>query len=61
MKPVVVVGGGIAGLATAYELARQQIPFVVLERSTRLVRALSAMLGWSDGFRPVGWHGSRQM
>ena len=32
---VVVVGGGIAGLATAYELSRSGVSFVVLERAPR--------------------------
>ncbi|OFV90140.1 MAG: protoporphyrinogen oxidase [Acidobacteria bacterium RIFCSPLOWO2_02_FULL_64_15] len=32
---VVVVGGGIAGLATAYELHRRHVSFVVLERASR--------------------------
>jgi oxygen-dependent protoporphyrinogen oxidase len=32
---VVVVGGGIAGLATAYELSRRGVSFVVLESSPR--------------------------
>jgi len=32
---VVIVGGGIAGLATAYELSRQGASFVVLERAPR--------------------------
>ena len=32
---VVVVGGGIAGLAAAYELSRRNISFVVLERAAR--------------------------
>jgi protoporphyrinogen/coproporphyrinogen III oxidase len=32
---VVVVGGGIAGLATAYELWRRGTPFVLLERAAR--------------------------
>jgi protoporphyrinogen/coproporphyrinogen III oxidase len=31
----VVVGGGIAGLSVAYELQRQNVPFVLLERSGR--------------------------
>ena len=35
MTPVVIVGGGMAGLATAYELHRQRVPFVVLERGPR--------------------------
>ena len=29
---VVIVGGGIAGLATAYELHARGVPFVLLER-----------------------------
>lgn len=36
MTPVVIVGGGIAGLATAYELTRQQVPFVLLESGPRV-------------------------
>lgn len=32
---VVVIGGGIAGLATAYELSRRGISFVVLEAASR--------------------------
>src|SRR5258708_3336020 len=33
---VVVIGGGIAGLATAYELSRQEVPFVLLEGGPRV-------------------------
>jgi oxygen-dependent protoporphyrinogen oxidase len=36
MKPVVIVGGGIAGLAAAYELHRQHLPFVLLESGPRV-------------------------
>jgi oxygen-dependent protoporphyrinogen oxidase len=32
---VAIVGGGIAGLAVAYELSRRQVSFVVLERASR--------------------------
>jgi oxygen-dependent protoporphyrinogen oxidase len=32
---IAVIGGGIAGLAAAYELSRRQIPFVVVERAPR--------------------------
>jgi oxygen-dependent protoporphyrinogen oxidase len=35
MSDVIVVGGGIAGLATAYELHRRGAPFVLLENSSR--------------------------
>ena len=35
MQPVVIVGGGIAGLATAYELHRRGYPFVLLEAGRR--------------------------
>ena len=33
---VVVIGGGIAGLATAYELSRRRVPFVLLESGPRI-------------------------
>ncbi len=33
--PVVIVGGGMAGLAAAYELHRQGVPFVLLEQRAR--------------------------
>src|SRR5215510_2275416 len=36
MIPVVIVGGGIGGLATAYELNRQRVPFVLLESGSRV-------------------------
>ena len=32
---VVVIGAGIAGLATAYELQKRGVPFVILERAAR--------------------------
>src|SRR4026209_2436366 len=35
MHPVVIVGGGIAGLSTAFELPRRQQPFVLLEAGAR--------------------------
>lgn len=36
MKPVVIVGGGIAGLAAAQRLASRGVPFTLLERDGRL-------------------------
>jgi oxygen-dependent protoporphyrinogen oxidase len=36
MRPVVVVGGGIAGLAAAYELHKQRVPFLLLEAGARV-------------------------
>src|SRR5258706_4973461 len=32
---VVIVGGGISGLASAYELSQRRVSFVVLERAPR--------------------------
>lgn len=49
---VIVLGGGIAGLAAAYELHRQQIPFVLLEAAPRVGGVI-----WSepvDGFTVDG-------
>jgi oxygen-dependent protoporphyrinogen oxidase len=36
VTPVVIVGGGIAGLAAAYELGRRGVPFCLLEGSARV-------------------------
>ena len=35
MTPVVIVGGGMAGLSTAYELHLRQVPFILLEGRAR--------------------------
>ena len=35
MNDVIIVGGGIAGLATAYELHRRSVPFVLFESGSR--------------------------
>jgi oxygen-dependent protoporphyrinogen oxidase len=34
--PVVIVGGGVSGLAAAYELARRHVPFLLLEAAPTL-------------------------
>jgi oxygen-dependent protoporphyrinogen oxidase len=36
ITPVVIVGGGIGGLATAYELHQHRVPFVLLESGARV-------------------------
>ena len=36
MKPVVINGGGIPGLAAAWELYQREVPFILLEASDRL-------------------------
>jgi protoporphyrinogen/coproporphyrinogen III oxidase len=36
ITPVVIVGGGIGGLATAYELHQRHVPFVLLESGARV-------------------------
>ena len=35
MLPITIVGGGITGLAAAYELSKRQVPFVLLEAGPR--------------------------
>jgi len=35
MTDVIIIGGGIAGLSTAYELSRRDVSFVLLERAPR--------------------------
>ena len=34
--PVVIVGGGIAGLSAAYELAKANVPYTIVEQRPRL-------------------------
>ena len=53
MKRIAIIGGGIAGVAAAYELALQQragaaIEFVLFEASPRLGGIVESV--WRDGF-----------
>src|SRR5918996_1033789 len=36
MLDVIIIGGGIAGLSAAYELARRNVPFLLLEGRVRV-------------------------
>ena len=36
MKPVVIIGGGVAGLAAAYELGKAGISALILEKQGRV-------------------------
>ncbi|HYZ86071.1 MAG TPA: FAD-dependent oxidoreductase, partial [Bryobacteraceae bacterium] len=36
MRPVVVIGGGLSGLSTAYYLSKGGVPVVLCEKSQRL-------------------------
>ncbi len=47
-KPVVIVGGGLAGIACARMLHRQQIPYVLLEAEDRVGGKLKT--DWVQGF-----------
>jgi len=49
--PVVIVGGGIAGCATAYYLALRSIPSIVVEQSC----VAAAASGKAGGFLARGW------
>ncbi|KAK6940424.1 FAD-binding domain [Dillenia turbinata] len=55
-RDVVIIGGGICGLATALALHRKNIRSVVLERSETL-RATGAGIG----IRPNGWRALEQL
>lgn len=41
--PIVVVGGGIAGLAAAFALHRERVPFLLLEASSRVGGAIRSV------------------
>jgi oxygen-dependent protoporphyrinogen oxidase len=48
MKPVIVIGGGITGLAAAWELQQQGVPYLLLEAGPRLGGKI--MTDRRDGF-----------
>ena len=35
-KPVIIIGGGLTGLITAYELTKANIPFIILEKNSHV-------------------------
>lgn len=50
---VVILGGGIAGLAAAYELKKNKIPFRVFEASSRLGGRIRSVQAGGEGFPSV--------
>ncbi|KAI6781307.1 uncharacterized protein J7T54_004080 [Emericellopsis cladophorae] len=67
-KPVIIVGAGLAGLVTAFELSRKAIPTVILDQEPR--SSLGGQAFWSLGGlfmvdsarqRRMGIHDSREL
>ena len=54
-KPVAVIGAGPAGLAAGYELARQNVPPIVLERDSK-VGGISRTEEYKGFFFDIGGH-----
>ncbi len=48
MNPIVIIGGGVAGLGAAWKLRKHHHPFLVLESSSMLGGRLSTLVG--DGW-----------
>ncbi|HEU4346999.1 MAG TPA: FAD-dependent oxidoreductase, partial [Actinoplanes sp.] len=53
MRTAVVVGAGMAGLATAGALARAGWRVTVLERAERVAAAPTALVLWPNGLRAL--------
>ena len=53
IRPVVILGGGIGGLATAYQLLKQGIPAILVERNAEL-GGLMRPVKWGDFQLDVG-------
>jgi len=53
----IVVGGGQAGLASGYQLSRQQLPFVILDASARIGDAWRNRWDSLRLFSPAGFDG----
>ena len=55
--PVLIVGGGMAGLATAYELQRRGIEFLLLEAGARVGGVVLSEQACVSGEMPdaIGW------
>src|SRR3989344_49980 len=53
--PVIVVGGGVSGLACARALAKKGIPVTVLERE-QYVGGLAASFNHEHRYYPLGYH-----
>jgi 2-polyprenyl-6-methoxyphenol hydroxylase-like FAD-dependent oxidoreductase len=51
--PVLIVGGGIGGLAAANALRRANVPVVVFERSPELLAIGGAIQIWANGMRAL--------
>ncbi|MFC3811339.1 flavin monoamine oxidase family protein [Lacihabitans lacunae] len=45
MEEIIIIGGGISGLTTAYYLQKNNIPFVLLEAQNRLGGRIDTVLG----------------
>src|ERR1700693_2498150 len=54
-RSVVIIGGGAAGLPAAYELAKHQVPAVVLE-ADKIVGGISRTVNYKGYLFDIGGH-----